>query len=374
VILVVYGTSGELIKLAPVLRLLRASGGGYVSATTAQQVEQIPTLLRSFELAPPSWWLARGARGRDLRSNVDVPVWAARVAMGFSRLGPSMRKALRDGPGKPLVLVHGDTFTTVLGALMGRVLRFPVAHLEAGLRSFDIRHPFPEELDRRCASRLADIHYAPGEWAASHLRRGRVVDTGSNTIRDSLALAEDLVASPVDLPAGPFGIVSLHRFELLRDAGLLKATIEVLATHSRRVPLLFVEHPVTMAALRSRGLTQLLDAAGFWRVPRLPFLDFVSVMRRSAFLVTDSGGNQEESYYLDLPCLVHRKRTERREGLGENVVLSEHRLTALERFLQAPGLHRRREGLPRTSPSEVVVRDLQAHGFVAGSGARMSRP
>jgi UDP-N-acetylglucosamine 2-epimerase (non-hydrolysing) len=285
-----------------------------------------------------------------------------------------MRRAVGTAPGKPLVLVHGDTFTTVLGALMGRALRFPVAHLEAGLRSFDLRHPFPEELDRRCASRLAGIHYAPGPWAASHLKRGRVVNTGSNTIRDSLLLAEDLAGRPVHLPQEPFGIVSLHRFELLRDGALLRATIETLAGHARRVPLLFVEHPVTMAALRHKGLVGVLDAAGFRRIPRLPFLEFVPVMRRSSFLVTDSGGNQEESYYLDLPCLVHRKRTERREGLGENVVLSEHRLPVLERFLQAPERHRRREPLPSASPSEVVVADLRAQGFAAGSAAHWPRP
>ena len=81
--------------------------------------------------------------------------------------------------------------TTVLGAVMGRALRVAVAHIEGGLRSFDLRHPFPEELNRRLASTLARIHYAPGAWAASNLRRGDVVDTGSNTIRDSLELVPD---------------------------------------------------------------------------------------------------------------------------------------------------------------------------------------
>ena len=91
------------------------------------------------------------------------------------------------GPGKPLVLVHGDTMTTVLGALLGRSLRVAVAHIEGGLRSYDLRHPFPEELNRRVASRLSRIDYAPGPWAASNLH-GDVVDTGTNTIRDSLDL------------------------------------------------------------------------------------------------------------------------------------------------------------------------------------------
>ena len=372
-ILVVYGTTGELIKLAPVLRLLSSSGSGYLSATTGQQVEQIPALLESFELPPPDWWLAHGAGGRDLRQSADVPGWLGRVLAAFSRFGPSMRRALRAEPGRPLVLVHGDTFTTVLGGLMGRAMRFPVAHVEAGLRSFDVRHPFPEELDRRCASLLSTIHFAPSAWAASNIQRGTIVDTGSNTIWDSLRLADDLAGESIRLPVERFGIVSLHRFELLRNDALLRATVELLGEYSRRVPLLFVEHPVTMAALRSKRLAHLLDGSAFRCIPRLPFLEFASLMRRSSFLVTDSGGNQEESYYLDLPCLVHRKRTERREGLGENVVLSEYQLPVLERFLQAPWRHRRRGALPVTSPSQVIVEDLHARGFAASRNVRPAR-
>ena len=169
VILVVYGTTGELIKLAPVLTRLRERGHAYLSATTAQQVEQIPPLLQQLELPAPDLWLGRGARGRDLRTNSDVPRWLATVITRFVRHGRGLRHGLRAGPGKPLVLVHGDTMTTVLGASMGRMLRTGVAHIEGGLRSYDWRNPFPEELNRRAASKLARIHYAPGSWAASNL-------------------------------------------------------------------------------------------------------------------------------------------------------------------------------------------------------------
>ena len=150
-ILVVFGTTGELIKLAPVLLRLDARGHRYVLATTGQQVQQIPSF------------------------------------------------------------VHGDTMTTVLGSVMGRSLRSTVAHIEGGLRSYDLRHPFPEELNRKLATALSRIHYAPGPWAASNLRGGEIVDTGSNTIRDSLELVTDDEPS-VTLPGQPFGIVSLHRF------------------------------------------------------------------------------------------------------------------------------------------------------------------
>jgi UDP-N-acetylglucosamine 2-epimerase (non-hydrolysing) len=367
VIFVVFGTTGELIKLAPVLLRLDARGHPYVLATTAQQVQQIPSFLEQFGLRQPDLWLARGAGGRDLRVNADIPGWATRVLRTWARQRRRVRRILRDGPGSPLVLVHGDTMTTVLGSVIGRSLRATVAHIEGGLRSFDLRHPFPEELNRKLATALSRIHYAPGAWAASNLRRGEIVDTGSNTIRDSLELVSDEEPAVV-LPERPFGIVSVHRFELLNNRRLLTETIEVLAEAAQTTPLLFIDHPVTVAALERFGLTRHFDAVSFARIPRLRFFDFVRVERRSAFVVTDSGGSQEECYYLDLPCLVHRVKTERHEGLGENAVLSGMSSDALRHFLADPARYRRTTRLSPESPSDVIVADLERRGF-AGSEA-----
>ena len=365
-ILVVFVTTGELIKLAPVLLLLERRGHGHVLATTGQQVEQIPSFLEQFGLRQPDVWLGRGSRGRDLRVNRNIPGWLGTVAGSYVRRRGSLRRNLYAGGGKPLVLVHGDTMTTVLGALLGRSLRLPVAHIEGGLRSYDLRHPFPEELNRRLASKLSRIDYAPGPWAASNLH-GDVVDTGTNTIRDSL----DLVPPgepPFALPDEPFGIVSLHRFELLNNRRLLTETVETLADAARRTPLFFIDHPVTIAALDRFGLQRHFDDASFVRIARLRFFDFVRAERRCSFLVTDSGGSQEESYYLDLPCVVHRVRTERREGLGENVLLSGMSTDVLRDFLGDPGRYRRRTTFPATSPSQVIVDDLERRGFAAGGG------
>ena len=363
-ICVVYGTTGELIKLAPVFTRLRDRGHQHVSATTAQQVEQIPALLEQLGLPEPDVWLGQGARGRDLRTNSDVPRWLGTVLARFARHGRGLRRQLRNGTGRPLVLVHGDTMTTVLGAAMGRVLRAGVAHIEGGLRSYDWRNPFPEELNRRAASVLARIHYAPGAWAASNLKRGTIVDTGSNTIRDSLALVPADFELPFPTPEPPFGIVSIHRYELLDDGELLSRTIELLAEESRRTPLLFVDHPVTAAALEKHGLEAPFDDERFVRIPRLTFFPFIALLRRSAYLFTDSGGSQEECYYLDHPCLVHRMKTERREGLGENVVLSRFHFDVARDFLADPGRFRRTTELASESPSDTIVADLEQRGFV----------
>ena len=365
-ILVVFGTTGELIKLAPILLRLDERGHGYLLATTGQQVEQIPGFLRQFGLRQPDLWLAQGARGRDLRANGDIPGWLSTVWRSFARHRRRVRAALRSGAGRPLVLVHGDTMTTVLGATMGRALRTSVAHVEAGLRSFDLRHPFPEELNRRIASRLAAIHYAPGPWAAANLRGMDVVDTGSNTVRDSLAI----VVGQEKLPLGitePFGIVSLHRFELLSNRQALADVLDVLRAAATELPLLFIDHPVTVAAVERFGFAGFFDPSRLRRVPRLSFFDFVRLERRSAFVVTDSGGSQEECFYLDRPCLVHRMRTERREGLGENVLLSGMDTGVLRGFLASPESYRRTSTLPEVSPSDIVVADLERRSIAVGA-------
>ena len=362
-ILTIFGTTGELIKLMPVLTRMRERDHAVLLASTGQQVTQIPRLLDLAGLQPVDVWLGRGAGNRDLRSNRDIPGWGTTVARRFARQRRELRTRVLSGRGRPLVLVHGDTMTTLLGALMGRLMRVPVAHIESGLRSFDLRHPFPEELNRRLTSRLADLLYAPGPWAASNLQHGTIVDTGSNTVRDALNMVSTIAEPSITVPDEPFGIVSLHRFELLNDRRLLTETLAALRASGDESRFSCVQHPVTVSAIERFGLTELVSA-NLTPIPRLDFFEFLTVMRRSAFLVTDSGGSQEESFYLDIPCLIHRRRTERREGLGQNAVLSDLNLDQLRNFLLDPAVHRRIEALPEVSPSRVIVEDLEARGFL----------
>jgi UDP-N-acetylglucosamine 2-epimerase (non-hydrolysing) len=363
VIAVIYGTTGELIKLAPVLVRLRDRGERFLNVTTGQQVQQIPALLDQLELPQPDVWLGAGAGGRDLHSNADIPGWLARVGRTFARRRREIGRRLQSSENRPLVLVHGDTMTTLLGTLMGRALRVPVAHIEAGVRTWDIFHPFPEELTRRLVSRIADVHYAPGAEAAANLRRGAIVDTGMNTIRDSIELCPIGVQLPIDAEP-PYGVVSLHRYELLKEERLLRDTLQALSEHARRVPLLFVDHPVTAAAIRRWGLERLFGS-GLERVPRLDFYGFVELLRRSEFIVTDSGGSQLEAYVLDKPCLVHRKAVEQSAGVGENVVVSGLSIAALRSFLERPEEHRRLAPPPDVTPSDVIIADLVERGFAA---------
>lgn len=368
-IAVVFGTTGELIKLAPLCRAVRErTGREPLLVCTAQQPEQIPAMLERFGLRQPDLWLARGAGGRDLSRAADIPAWMGRVLWTMARRRGWVRRALRSDGRPALVVVHGDTFTTVLGALFGRALGVPVAHVEAGLRSGDWRNPFPEELNRRITSRLARVHLAPGPWAAGNLSGagvgGTVVDTGANTIQDSLRLTEG--ARPaVALPPHPFGVVSVHRFELLRDTEAFTALLQALRRHAARTPLLFVDHPVTVGAITAAGLDHLLEGGGITRIPRQEYLPFVALMRAADFLITDSGGCQEEASALGHPTLIHRVRTERLDGLDGPVVLSGGDLSVLDAFLN--GGWRVRAGSRREaaeSPTGVIVDHLAATGYL----------
>jgi UDP-N-acetylglucosamine 2-epimerase (non-hydrolysing) len=366
VIGVVFGTSAEAIKLAPLIHELTRRGHPPLVMCTAQQAEQIPEFLEDLGLRPPDLWLARGHRGADLERMRHLPAWGATAIGRFLRHRRRIERRLRSDGHTPALIVQGDTMTTVLGALAGRALGVQVGHLEAGLRSGDIFQPWPEELNRRVADRLAHVNFAPNAEAASRLRasipRVRVVDTGGNTIEDALHLAERAAASS-DQAAGDFGLVSLHRQELLGSRQRLAEALEILHEHSRRERLLFVDHSITSEAIRAHGLEHLFDAR-FRRIPRLRYLPFIALLKRSRFLVTDSGGSHAECALLGHPCLVHRAVTEQADGIGGCVVLSRMDPAALRDFLSDPDRHRTPPARSDRRPTDAVVEELERIGAV----------
>jgi UDP-N-acetylglucosamine 2-epimerase (non-hydrolysing) len=236
------------------------------------------------------------------------------------------------------------------------------------MRSGDWRNPFPEELNRRVAARLVDVHFAPGPRPIANLRaervRGEIVDTGQNTIRDAVDLVGERAVPAVELPDAPFGLVSLHRFELIEREGEFGALLALLREHSRRQPLLFVDHSTTASVIdRAPRLRELFDDR-FRRIPRQPYMQFIALLRRSEFLVTDSGGSQEECAFLGLPCLIHRAVSEHDTGLDGSVVLSRLDLDVVRTFLAEPGRWRIPPAAASARPSERIVDDLARRGAV----------
>lgn len=366
VIGIVYGTTGELIKLAPVILELGRRSHRPLMLCTGQQVRQIPSFAAELGLPEASLWLGRGSGGHDLDRKREIPGWMTHVAVSVARRRTELRQRLTSDGRAPFLLVHGDTLTTVLGALAGRALRVPVGHVEAGLRSGDWRNPFPEELNRRIAARLVDLHFAPGARPVANLLhegvRGKIVDTGQNTIRDAVDLVGETVAPAVDYPQEPFGLVSLHRFELIEREAQFRPLLELLHEHSRRQPLLFVDHSTTASVIdRSRALRDMFDDR-LRRIPRQPYLQFIALLRRASFLVSDSGGSQEECAFLGIPCVIHRTVSERDDGLNGSVLLSHLDLDLVADFLADPERWRVRFESAGTKPSVTIVDELGRHG------------
>jgi UDP-N-acetylglucosamine 2-epimerase (non-hydrolysing) len=279
-------------------------------------------------------------------------------------LAARQRSTVFAGDRAGVVLVHGDAFSALVGALMGRVAGLTVAHVESGLRSFKLFDPFPEELTRMAVCRLSRILFCPGAQAVDHvqrLRRKEVVDTGSNTMRDVLRAATTW-APRITIPHEPFAICTLHRYENIFRRDRFAHLVNLVCRAADGIRVLFVLHPPTARNLDRFGLREPLERHPNVSLrPRYPYFDFVHLLARARFVMTDGGSNQEEASYLGLPCLILRTTTERMEGIGENAVVSNLNPDTVEGFVADPERYRRPPALSGESPSTVIARTLRRY-------------
>ncbi len=352
------GTVAELIKIMPVMHRLAERGIPFKVISSGQNPLDGEPLFDVAGLPHVSLYLTR----KPIKKSVTgLLAWFVRtLASGVFTIGREFR-GLR---GRGTVIVHGDTLSTVMGALLGKLYGLRVAHVEAGLRSHNFLQPFPEELDRYVAAYFADVHFAPSETAVYNLRhrRGIKVNTGFNTNIDSLAFAKSLHASPRLDGLGdgePFWIFIMHRQENLLNRPLLESMVSLVEEAARGMKCVFVAHAPTRAALESAQLYDRLASHDRIVIThRLPYVEFMNLLQASRFIITDGGGNQQECYYLGKPCLLLRSVTEGDEGLGRNVLLSANDPDEIRRFIREYERYEFPEISPEVPPSEIVVRTL----------------
>jgi UDP-N-acetylglucosamine 2-epimerase (non-hydrolysing) len=360
------GTTAEIIKLAPVIRALQERGEGVEFWNTAFHVGGLPATLEDLALPQPAVELVPARHQSDVVRVSQVPGWALRILWSVLRRRRELRRRLGRGAGRPLVVVHGDTFSTVLGALLGRFLRAEVAHVEAGMRTGNIWHPLPEELNRRVVAKIATLHFAPTQLEVEHLRRekakGPLVDTGANTVIDALRLAIDGDAPAIDLP-DEFGLVTLHRFEMLRNGGVFTQTLEVLHEASGDLPLVMPAGNTERNRIEELGLSHLFGDR-FRLVDKQPYARFMPLLARASFVVTDSGGLQQECGILGKPAAIHREAVESQQGIGDNLVLTGLDMQVLRDFLATWRDYARPSLLEQFHPTEVIIAELARAGHV----------
>lgn len=212
------------------------------------------------------------------------------------------------------VVVVGDVNSTMAAALAASKLNIMVAHVEAGLRSGD--RTMPEEINRIVTDAISDLLFTPSRDADENLKRegiaGEKIVFAGNVMIDALVSVLDKIRHippPVD---GPYGVVTLHRPSNVDGAGELKRMLDMLAGVAREIPLVFPVHPRTRKALQDSGCYAVLERhGGIHLYEPQGYLKFISWVNNAKFVLTDSGGIQEETTYLGIPCFTLRENTER---------------------------------------------------------------
>ena len=351
------GTNAELIKLMPVFVEFAKRGLVPYVIASGQNITLDEEILAVCNIDRVDLQL-------NSKSIAQTPLsllrWFIKTAYKGTCLMPRfLRKA---GVSRRTMIIHGDTLSTVLGALLGKLFRFRIAHIEAGLRSFQLTRPFPEEIDRRVASFLADISCCPNDWAAQNLAsvRHEVISTGENTMIESLAIALKQVSTSnalEEIGSEPYFLFIVHRQENIYNRKLLVGLINAVLRESSVLKCVCILHGPTIEALKKRSIRTCLSQGNIVVLERQHFFKFAKILSGCEFILSDGGSNQEEAYYLGKPCLILRNETERTEGLGENAKLYKGNLREIRDFFDNYKQYKREcpQIDEKNSPSKIIV-------------------
>lgn len=314
-IVTIIGTRPEIIKMAPVVKALDALPHKHVLVHSGQHYDLMMdrVFFKDMQLRAPDAQLELKEQPPHLQVSRTI-LQAAAVAKDAD-----------------LVIVHGDTNTTLAGALLGNKLGKPVAHVEAGIRSFD--KTMPEEVNRILTDQVSRLLFAPTEIARKNLENENVregIHVVGNSVIDALRQNAEAAAQTskilrrLKLEKGKFAVLTFHRAENVDVADQLRRVLQAMEAAAAKfgLTIVFPIHPRTEKMAKQFGLARLLKAPGLKVIPPTGYLDMLELERSAALVFTDSGGLQEESCFFQVPCVTLRENTERPETLeiGANVL------------------------------------------------------
>ena len=331
--MLVFGTRPEAIKMAPLVKEFQKSPDKFktIVCVTGQHREMLDQVLHIFEIIP-DYDLNIMKQGQDL---YDV---TSRVLLG-------MRDVLKE-VWPDVVLVHGDTTTSTAAALAAFYLQIPVGHVEAGLRTHNIYSPWPEEMNRQITGRIATFHFAPTPLSrqnllAENVKEKQITVTG-NTVIDALYMVVDKIKNDKTLDAELENILSRAGYDVNRLANEKKMVLitghrrenfgagfismcKAIQTLTRKYPDVDFVYPMHLNPNVRKPIHEvfggdLSNLGNMFFIEPLEYLSFVYLMEKSAIVLTDSGGIQEEAPGLGKPVLVMRDTTERPEALEAGTV------------------------------------------------------
>lgn len=299
-VLTVIGARPQFVKAAAVSRLLRERSSEIIVHTGQHYDENMSDVFfRELEIPEP-----------DYNLGVGSGLHGAQTGEMLARIEEVLLAEKPDW-----VLVYGDTNSTLAGALAGAKLHIPIAHVEAGLRSFN--REMPEEINRVLTDHVSDLLFCPSETAQENLACEGVKvgvhvvgDVMADTLHEAAQRANQhsSILERLDLVRGNYLLATVHRAENTDNAGRLRSILQAIA--AIQDPVIFPVHPRTRQRLTSLGLLPLLEGSQVNMIEPLGYLDMVRLEQSARLILTDSGGIQKEAYWLKVPCITLREETE----------------------------------------------------------------
>ena len=364
----IVGARPNFVKIAPLMRAMTRRPGF------------VPTLVHTGQHYDASmseqFFGDLEIRRPDFNLEVGSGSHALQTAQVMQRLDPIL-----DATRPDLVLVVGDVNSTLAAAITAVKRNIPVAHVEAGLRSFD--RSMPEEINRILTDAIADFLFVTEESGRENLLREGVdparIHFVGNVMIDTLESSRrhwenSLIFEKLGVePGATYAVLTLHRPSNVDDPGTLANFIETFETLARHIPIIFPVHPRVKQQLLRHGYDLLRKSIAY--VDPLGYLDFVALVSRASLVLTDSGGIQEEATVLGIPCLTLRDTTERPVTVthGTNRLIGSAPDRVVDEALQALAQPPRRNGAPPLwdgHASERIIEILDQHRIVKGSTGR----
>jgi len=351
------GTEAELIKIFPVILRVKELNIAYKIISSGQNDISKSTVLKLVNGGKIDILLSDSEKIK--KSAFGLLSWFFKTYFHSKRI-IKKEKGIKDS----IMVVHGDTVSTVMGALLGHKYKMKVAHVEAGLRSFDLLNPFPEEIDRILTSKYARLYFAPNQLAFDNLKKmkGKKFNTQYNTILDSMRYSGTIdMNSKVfyELKDKKYFVFVMHRQENLVQKKLVQSVIEKIIDISKTIKCVMILHEITEIKMREYMLLDIIKKNDtITTTPRMEYFDFIKLLRKSEFVITDGGSNQEELYYMGKPCLVLRKKTERNEGINKNVLMYNEDIGVIKDFSENYNRYKTNGVDNSVSPSDIIAKIL----------------
>lgn len=357
------GTEAELIKVFPVIiECQNVESTCHIIASGQNDLNKS----RIMEFIKLNGKFIELSKEEDIQKNaVGLLKWF--ISTKKQAIGLIMNKFSKEDLQDSYLIVHGDTVSTVMGAMIGKKLGMKVCHVEAGLRSHNLLNPFPEEIDRLISSKIATIHFAPGDEATKNLNmvKGKVINTQQNTLLDSLRFSENIPikGNISEIIKENYFVFVMHRQENLVNKRFVCDVLSEITEVTKKYKCVIILHEITKNTFEKFDLmSKLQENNNIILQTRVDYFDFMKLLKHSFFVITDGGSNQEELFYMNKPCLIMRKTTERSEGLGTNARLFNGKVSDIKIFVDEVEHGMMKGGsIAKGSPSRIIVDVLKSN-------------